>query len=80
MVEISQVGQPASKSLKQHSYPAEEIILRKKRIDVPFEEDSPVKSGASTSGHLAEPETDKEMDGPEDYGYEREGAGYGKSA
>ncbi|KRZ48794.1 hypothetical protein T02_5462 [Trichinella nativa] len=44
------------------------------------EQDSHVKSGASTSGHLAEPETDKEMDGPEDYGYEREGAGYGKSA
>ncbi|KRX31730.1 hypothetical protein T06_13883 [Trichinella sp. T6] len=27
MVDASNVAQPASKSLKQHSYPAEEIIL-----------------------------------------------------
>ncbi|KRY02641.1 hypothetical protein T12_11249 [Trichinella patagoniensis] len=27
MVEASNVAQPASKSLKQHSYPAEEVIL-----------------------------------------------------
>ncbi|KRX24761.1 hypothetical protein T07_2127 [Trichinella nelsoni] len=54
MVDASHVAQLATPSLKQHPYPAEEVILRKKRIDVPFEEDSHVKNGASTSGQLAE--------------------------
>ncbi|KRX34218.1 hypothetical protein T06_3757, partial [Trichinella sp. T6] len=70
LVEASNVAQPASKSLKQHSYPAEEIILvarmifysiftLDKRGSIIFDpqvatRDSHVKNGASTSSQLAE--------------------------
>ncbi|KRX34400.1 hypothetical protein T05_15179 [Trichinella murrelli] len=69
-VEASNVAQPASKSLKQHSYPAEEIILvarmifyfiftLDKRGSIIFDpqvatRDSHVKNEASTSSQLAE--------------------------
>ncbi|XP_003370109.1 hypothetical protein Tsp_10461 [Trichinella spiralis] len=78
MVEVSHVAQPATPSLKQHPYPAEEVILvapvitklnkhQNPHTNTPPNIQKPVtcsdsrerkysnvKSGASTSGQLAE--------------------------
>ncbi|KRY25597.1 hypothetical protein T01_8299 [Trichinella spiralis] len=61
MVEVSHVAQPATPSLKQHPYPAEEYLSHTSHLQtggdatekIPAEY-SNVKSGASTSGLLAE--------------------------